>query len=177
MKQFGYAQQTRNGNSHSQTVRTVVKDTRRMVAAEPDDMEMRGDFTITITAQNASLDAIASAYLDARILKKVADLGDMLCPHSDSWLRPIGLDDLGDVMLQMYRGERKCDAAPVREMAHFDPANFTKAGEVAMRSIGWMRDVAIAIRSYRSALIAEDGSSTAAWDNVHSTVYGREQRA
>ena len=145
-------------------------DTRRMVRSEPDDMELAGSLKITITATDASLVAIQAAALNAQILQTVGELDDMFCPYSDSRLRTEGLDNLGDVMLRIYRGDRRCDAAPSREMARFDPARYSKDPSAA-KSVGWMRDVGRAIQAYRFALISGQGEATAE-DAIREAVGG-----
>ena len=146
-----------------------------MVASEPDDMEMLGSFRVIISASGAGLNAVANAYICGRTLERAADLSDFVCPHSDSMLRPIGLDSIGDVVLQIYRGEKKCDAAPAREIAHFDPARYSK-DPIAAKSIAWMRDVAQAITAYHDALISGVNESDAR-DTLHDDVYGIPQES
>lgn len=128
------------------------RDTRQMVHSEPDDMEMIGDFKIGISATSASVKAIAGALICAQTLEKAAEQADMFCPHSDARLRAIGLSNIGSVVLQIFKGDRKCSAVPVSDMAHMDPAQYSNGGEEAMKSIAWMRDVATALRDYHDAL-------------------------
>jgi hypothetical protein len=143
-------------------------DTRRMVASEPDDCEMLGSFDVRISAEAATLAAIRNSYVCARTLQRVADLGDLLCQHSDSMMRPEGLSSLGSVVLRIYRGDRKCDAVPVSDLSHLDPSRY-QGDPVAARSIAWMRDIALAIQRFHSALI--DGiSETVAYDELWEAV-------
>jgi hypothetical protein len=136
-------------------------------------MEMHGEFRIRISAQDADLSAIANAHICAKTLQQAADQADMFCPHSDARLRAIGLSDIGDVVLQVYRGDRKCDAIPVSAMSDMDPERYSNSEE-AMKSIAWMRGVAIAIRNYHAALC---GHGTPDLDAIHYAVYGKQEAA
>lgn len=144
-------------------------DTRRMREDETGDLDMVGSFRVTLSMSGCGLSAIANALVCAQTLEKVANLGDLFCPYSDSFLRPIGLSPIGSVMLQIYRAERKCDAAPVQDLSHLDPTRYSK-DEAAMKSIAWMRDVAQAIVTYHDALcLARDEHE--AGDALHAEIF------
>lgn len=145
------------------------RDTRHMVNAEPDDIEMIGTFQVRISAQDADLDAIANAHLCAQTLQVAAGYADMCCPHSDLRLRAVGLSEVGTVLLQIYRGDRKCDVIPVSDMSQMDPARYSNGGDEAMKSVAWMRDVAMAICAYHDALC---GHGKPDLDAIHAAVYG-----
>jgi hypothetical protein len=148
------------------------EDSRRLVAGPPDDVEVHGEFWVTISADMADLDAVGTALIDADTLKKSADLGDLLCPHSDSRLRAVGLDDLGDVLIQTFRGDRPCDVVPLRRLAHIDPHSYAK-DPVAEKSVRWMRDLARSIIRYREMLTQGASASelAAQWDSVRGADY------
>ncbi len=163
-------------------VTVAWSDTRRMREDETGDLDMVGSFRVTISASSATLSAIANALVCANTLEKIGNLGDLFCPHSDSFLRPVerleaarasaeadlGLSPIGSVILQIYRGDRKCDACPVSDMSRLDPSRYSK-DETAMKSITWMRDVAQAIVNYHDALcLARDEHEAA--DTLHAEV-------
>jgi hypothetical protein len=112
---------------------------------ETGDVDVRDHDSITISAAKAPLDDMARAVAAAKQLK-FARHSPMICPHSDAWMQAVGLDDMGGVVLQIYRGDAKKSAAPVRELAHMDPANYSGGGPEAVASVAWMRDVARAVR-------------------------------
>jgi hypothetical protein len=147
------------------------EDSRRLVGGPPDDVEVHGEFWIAISADRAGLDAVGTALIDADVLKKSADLGDLLCPHSDSRLRAVGLDDLGDVLFQTFHGDRALDVAPLRWLAHLDLSRYAK-DPVAQNSVRWMRDLARSIIRYREMVTQGASASELAtqWDCVREKV-------
>jgi hypothetical protein len=151
------------------------EDTRRVVQAEPDDIECVGEFVVTLTANGAAIEAVRKALIAAELLKKAAELGELQCPHSDSSLRAVGLDSCGDVVLQIFRGEKKCDAVGARNLAHLDPARYS-GDAVAEKSVRWMADVAGAITQYRNMLASGTSRSElkAQWDHVWEAANGRK---
>jgi hypothetical protein len=159
-------QKDQKGKAVIDGVTVQWEDSRRLVGGPPDDVEVHGEFWVTISADMAGLDAVGTALIDADTLKKSADLGDLLCPHSDSRLRAVGLDDLGDVLVQTFRGDRPCDVVPLRRLAHIEPSCYKDP--VAEKSVRWMRDLARSIIRYREMMIQGASADALAtqWDCV-----------
>lgn len=141
-------------------VNLTIRDTRVAYEVGPDegvawDYEEHGGIYISITAAApVSLDVMSRVMYAARRYEAVAQMADICQPHpGEQRLQAESIDDLGDVVLRIYRGERRCDAMAVRVMAHLDPRQYSQAGPVAQAAVAWMRDVAIIIRD------AEDNRS------------------
>ena len=146
-------------------------DSRRMVHEDDGDLDMRGDLQISLDCRDADLRDVSRAAKAAELFRRLTTHGDFLCPHSNLRLRPVGLDSVGAVLMQIWRGERKCDAPPVAQLASLDPQQYTDGGDEAVISITWLRDVAKAIQRYDSALCKQHG--TEEWDQLHEVISGR----
>lgn len=108
-----------------------------------DDTDLRGEYTVEVTVESGEIDAIHNAIGCARRLKMLSQFCDVLCPvpGSEHVLRLAGLDDLGGPIWRVVMGDRECDAIPAAQMAHVDPSHYTESGEVATKTIAWMRAV------------------------------------
>ena len=75
----------------------------------------------------------------------VLDHIDPVKNRGEARLEVLGYAPNGAVLLQIWRGERKCDAVDAPTMMHFVPSDFTKSG--AAHIIQWMVDIATALET------------------------------
>jgi hypothetical protein len=108
-----------------------------------DDMDLRGEYRVSVSVKDGDISKIDHAFGCAKRLQMLSGACDLMCPVPGSThvLKLAGLDDMGSPMWRVIANERVCDAIPAGEMAHMDPARYTNAGKVAMRTIAWMRAV------------------------------------
>jgi hypothetical protein len=124
-----------------------------------DDFDMRGELTMSATCTAATLSDVGSLYATMATIRDCSEHGDYTCPHSDARLRVTGAtDDCGDVLVQIFRGSRKCDAVPAIRLRAMRPEDYSR-DPVAAKSVAWMRDVGRAIVAHRSAIMASLQSS------------------
>lgn len=108
-----------------------------------DDMDLRGEYRVSVSVKDGDITKINHALECAKRLQMLSGACDLMCPVPGSThiLKLAGLDDMGSPMWRVIANERVCDAIPASEMAHMDPARYTNAGKIAMRTIAWMRAV------------------------------------
>lgn len=108
-----------------------------------DDMDLRGEYRVKVTVKDGDIVGIHHALGCAKRLEMLSHAADLICPVPGSThvLKLAGLDDGGVPMWRVIVGDRVCDAIPAGDMAQMDPANYSNSGDVAMRTIAWMRAV------------------------------------
>jgi hypothetical protein len=129
-----------------------------------DDCERNDQIDLTADGPVA-LGEMRDAYRAAEKLEMSRNRGVSCCPYSDTLLEVVGVDNCGSVMLQIYRGDRKCSVAPASQLSHLDPTQYGEADEDAQRCVTWMRDVAAA---YRDATTVRD---------LHDAIYAADHAA
>lgn len=136
----------KRGNVVVNGVTIAWSDSRYMGSDHDDptgDMDLRGEYRVKVSVANGEISEIHHALECAKRLKMLSAACDLLCPVPGSThvLRLAGLDDMGVPMWRVIANERVCDAIPAGDLSQMDPAAYSNAGPVAMRTIAWMRAV------------------------------------
>lgn len=121
-------------------------DNRRMSCDADDpteDMDLRGEYIVTVSVDEGEIDAIQHALSCAKQLKTISAFCDVFCPVplSGHSLKLAGLDVTGDIMWRIVVDGRKCDAVAAGTLAQMDPAYYSESGPIAMKTVAWMRAV------------------------------------
>ena len=103
------------------------------------DIETGGELTVALSATAAPLSDVIRAVRAAQDFAAAAEM-EYCQPGGEMSLVAEGLDDMGDIVLRIWRDGRRCDAVPVREMASLVPCGYTQGG--GETSVAWMRDIA-----------------------------------
>lgn len=126
-------------------VKIEWSDTRRSFATEAPgeawDIESSGSYDVYVSSVRATPDAMSRALGVAQDMQVACDLY-LACGEQQLELE--GCDDMGDMLLRVYRGDKKCGLIPVRDLAHLDPDQYPDP--TAKKAVKWMRDVALILR-------------------------------
>jgi hypothetical protein len=114
----------------------------RMSPDESGDWDSVGSDLITLSAPRpVSADEMRYAMSRVEVLEKARKCESRLhCPYTDAQIIVTGLDESGHLMVQVIRDGVPRGHDPAWSFSDLIPENYSKAGEAAMRSIGFIRD-------------------------------------
>jgi hypothetical protein len=117
---------------------------KRSVQDETGDWDQVGSDKITIaTTAPVTASQMRQAMSRVDVLEKArACSGRLLCPHTDAYLSVTGLDDTGHLLVQVIRDGVPRGHGPAWDFANLRPEDYSNAGEIAMKSIAFVRDAA-----------------------------------
>lgn len=115
---------------------------KRMVEDETGDWDQVGSDKITIaTKSSVTASQMRQAMSRVDVLEKARACSSRLqCPHTDAYLSVTGLDDTGHLLVQVIRDGIPRGHGPAWNFANLRPEDYSNAGEVAMKSIAFVRD-------------------------------------
>jgi hypothetical protein len=113
-----------------------------MCADEAGDWDSVGSDLIMLSAPKpVSADEMRYAMSRVEVLEKARKCESRLhCPYTDAQIIVTGLDESGHLMVQVIRDGVPRGHDPAWSFSDLIPENYSKAGEAAMRSIGFIRD-------------------------------------
>lgn len=130
---------------------------KRMVQDQSGDWDLVGSDTITI-ATNAPVTAsqMRQAMSRVDVLEKARACSARLdCPHTDAYLSVTGLDDTGHLLVQVIRDGIPRGHGPAWDFANLRPEDYSNSGEVAMKSIAFVRDASRIIGRSEGLTVAQ----------------------
>jgi len=117
-----------------------------------ENYDLRGSFCVTLSMDNVDLEGAKQAIAYTQRLHAIAQAGDLFCPVPGSThaLKLKGLDGTGVPRWQIIADGRKCDIVSSTDLLMMDPSRYSKSGDIAMRTIAWMRAVGRITSEWRS---------------------------
>lgn len=120
------------------------RTTKRHYRDETGDYEITGKDTITVAATApVSAAEMREAMSIVETLEHARALSYRLhCPYTDAHFSVTGLDEAGQVTVQLHRDGIPRGHGAAADFALLRPEDYSEAGELAMQSVAFFRDVA-----------------------------------
>lgn len=115
---------------------------KRLRQDETGDWDCVGGDSITISATKpVSAQEIRQALSRVDLLEKARKCESRLsCPYTDAQIAITGLDETGHLLVQIIRDGAPRGHGPAWNFANLIPEDYSSSGEIAMRSIAFIRD-------------------------------------